>query len=164
MKSLTTPENFWNRVNKTNTCWLWTGPKRNGKYGAVGSMDAHRISWMLTFGDPGSLFILHKCDVKTCVRPDHLFLGTQADNVADCVKKGRTSRGKKRPNQKFHRGEASYQAKLKAKDIPEIFELHIAGLSFHAIAKRFSVTAGAIRFVIVGRNWKSVSGGAPSIS
>lgn len=88
---------FWQRVNKTDGCWLYTGIVDRWGYGAVIVFErrfkAHRVSWMLHYGDiPGDMRVCHKCDVTRCVRPDHLFLGTQAENLEDMGKKGATGR------------------------------------------------------------------------
>jgi hypothetical protein len=95
---------FWPFVNKTETCWLWTGPKWNTapkmNYGSLYcGRDtfckhirklAHRISWEIHNGPiPNGLLVLHHCDVTLCVRPDHLFLGTTKDNAQDRQRKGR---------------------------------------------------------------------------
>ena len=86
-------DRFWAKVEKTDGCWLWTASTINSGYGAVGFMGhrttAHRMSWFLAHGSWPDLCVLHRCDVKLCVRPDHLFLGTQADNVRDMDEKGR---------------------------------------------------------------------------
>lgn len=90
-------------------CILWTGAKnsRTG-YGRLrydgGRMLAHRVAYTLKFGPiPEGMQVLHKCDNPYCVAPDHLFLGTNADNVADKVSKGRQARnfGEKHPSAKF---------------------------------------------------------------
>lgn len=86
-----TPEPF-------SGCWLWTGNQRsNAGYGGFSikhtSYSAHRISWELHRGEiPNGKQILHKCDTPACVNPDHLFVGTQSENVIDCAKKRRTPR------------------------------------------------------------------------
>lgn len=71
---------FWQKVDKSGDCWVWTGPKRNG-YGQYRQQRTHRISWVV---------VMHKCDNPACVRPDHLALGTQADNLRDMHEKGRS--------------------------------------------------------------------------
>lgn len=92
-------ERFWKYVDKTATCWLWTASVYPAGYGSFSHapgkhMGAHRYSWELHFGPiPDGLFVCHTCDVKTCVRPDHLWLGTSAENTADKVAKGRQARG-----------------------------------------------------------------------
>ena len=100
-------ERFWSKVDKdgptqphmTTPCWVWTGGKCGDGYGSfrlgMGMLKAHRISWVLSHGqiphDESShgLCVCHRCDVKTCCRPDHIFLGTHNDNMADMVNKGR---------------------------------------------------------------------------
>lgn len=87
-------ERFWARVSKTDTCWLWTGEIKNRGYGTVTVAGrpkyAHRIAYELAYGPmlPG-LQCLHRCDTPACVRPEHLFLGTQGDNIRDMVSKNR---------------------------------------------------------------------------
>lgn len=96
-KGKSTEERFWARVQKTDGCWLWTGTIRR-KYGLFTfrkapakwiTRGAHRSSWEIHYGPiPAGLGVLHKCDNPPCVRPDHLFLGTQKDNMDDRVAKG----------------------------------------------------------------------------
>ena len=89
-------ERFWEKVVKTPTCWLWTAAAQGG-YGVIGDphrkgrvLRAHRVSWELHDGPiPSGMDVLHRCDTPACVRPDHLFLGTAADNIADMFAKGR---------------------------------------------------------------------------
>lgn len=85
---------FWERVNKTDTCWLWQGAIKNNGYGHTTyhqkQTNAHRLSWMLLRGEiPEGLEVCHKCDVRLCVNPDHLFLATHEENIRDCWAKGR---------------------------------------------------------------------------
>jgi hypothetical protein len=87
---------FWDKVDKQeNGCWMWTASTVKDGYGYYKlsngkSGRAHRISWELANGDiPKKMCVLHKCDTPRCVNPDHLFLGTDADNVKDMMQKGR---------------------------------------------------------------------------
>lgn len=89
---------FWPRVEKTESCWLWTGARTVAGYGTIGrnkSMHmATRMLWGILNGPiPAGLFLCHHCDNPPCIRPDHLFLGTHADNMADMVRKGRSANG-----------------------------------------------------------------------
>ena len=85
---------FFDKINKTNTCWNWTASLRNG-YGVISvngkNISAHRISWELHNNRdiPEGMVICHTCDNRKCVNPNHLFLGTQSDNMKDCSAKGR---------------------------------------------------------------------------
>lgn len=94
----TLEQRFWAKVDKTDDCWLWSGSK-SGLYGhgeigrgrrTEGKVKTHRLSWELHNGSiPKGMHVLHKCDNGLCVNPDHLFLGTQKDNMVDMAKKGR---------------------------------------------------------------------------
>lgn len=94
-------ERFWRSVNKTATCWVWTRSVNTWGYGQIRNekgtyTTAHRISWRLHRGEiPEGQAVLHTCDNTRCVRPDHLFLGSQADNMRDKVGKGRQAKGER---------------------------------------------------------------------
>jgi hypothetical protein len=90
---------FWAKVRKSEGCWEWTGAANQAGYGwfkiARQSPDrAHRISWRLAHGEiPPGECVLHQCDNRLCVRPDHLYLGDRIQNAADRVKRERVPRG-----------------------------------------------------------------------
>jgi hypothetical protein len=88
-----TRNEFWSKVKKTATCWNWKG-STNYTYGLFiikrKLFFAHRFVWLITNGPiPEAMLVCHTCDNTLCVRPNHLFLGTQADNMRDCKEKGR---------------------------------------------------------------------------
>lgn len=150
-------ERFWSKVEKTENCWLWTGAvgKSTG-YGLIGvtakgfgtkSYSAHRLSWFLEYGPPpATASICHVCDNRICVRPSHLFLGTQADNIADAAAKGRM------PHSEDH-----HQAKLTNQDIPVIRQLLKQGAPKSQIASQYGVSVGTIWHIHYGNTWKRVN-------
>jgi hypothetical protein len=105
-------ERFWRYIDKGDGCWEWIGrfggsASQGERYGVLREpgrdprreYGAHRLSFEIHFGPiPADLFVLHRCDNRSCVRPDHLFLGTQLDNIRDMVAKGRQSQ----PGPKSH--------------------------------------------------------------
>jgi len=95
------PENIIQRFNtkyrKTDSCWLWEGIKNRDGYGSFNlgrpCVSAHRIMWTLKNGPiPKGMSVLHECDVPGCVNPEHLFIGTQSDNIRDRDQKRRMKR------------------------------------------------------------------------
>ena len=88
-------DKFWSLVVKTEDCWLWCAGRFGPGYGSFyvpGSHRylAHRAAWELTNGPiPPGVWVLHRCDNPSCVRPDHLWLGVHRDNMRDMVRKGR---------------------------------------------------------------------------
>lgn len=154
MKEIPIQKRFWEKVNKTDHCWEWTGGTSRG-YGQIhnnkkkGMMYCHRLSWEIHYGFiPQHLCVLHHCDNPLCVRPTHLFLGTQKDNAIDMVKKGRC------PDRK---GEKNNSAKLKENNVREIRELFTNGnLSQREIGEKFNVCTEIIYRIIHKRSWGHV--------
>jgi len=149
-------ERFWKYVNKTADCWLWTGAKTYGGYGVINSggrdgkiIRAHRLSWELHNGPfPAELDVCHKCDNPSCVRPDHLFLGTAKDNVADMIHKGRRVMGPRR------RGEEHPRARLTESQVLAIRAAHASGTaSQRQLAREYGVDRRAIHQVVYRKTW-----------
>jgi hypothetical protein len=157
-------DRFWAKVNKDGPvpahrpelgpCWLWTAMKNPRGYGCVQKDNArktfllaHRVSWELYFTSiPAGLCILHRCDNRRCVRPDHLFLGTKADNMADRYAKGR-----------YEKGEKTGRAKLTEAAVREIRRLFAAGChNKAALSMQFGVSRPAIRLIVLGKCWKHI--------
>lgn len=146
---------FWSKVNKTNDCWLWIGCLKDGRYGSFyfrkKGERAHRVAWILTYGDiPEELCVLHKCDNTLCVNPEHLFLGTQLDNIKD-----RDSKGRCNPGDSFKKGSLHKMAKLKEENILEIRKLY-KQFSQQKIAEQFGVSIMTINRILLRKTWTHI--------
>lgn len=124
-------------------CWLWTGAVDAKGYGLLqvddASRRAHRLAWELHRGPiPASLHVLHKCDVPSCVNPDHLFLGTNDDNVADKVAKRRQARG---------------HGKLTEQAVIQIIALRGSGRRTRDIGADYGIAASTVSNIWHGRIW-----------
>lgn len=144
-------QKFLSNVQKTATCWVWTRPLRKG-YGrffvGLTPIPAHRMAYEIYVGAiPDGLIVCHKCDNKECVRPNHLFLGTNKDNSIDMMKKGR---GK---NQ-FKNGEKHPNHVLTLKQVVEIRKLlKTDNKKQSEIAAIFSVHPCVISRIKNNRRW-----------
>ena len=147
-------DRFWKRVTKTPSCWLW----KQGKtpYGTltitIGGQErpygAHRISWLLHFGPiPDSFYVCHSCNVKRCVNPHHLYLGTPKDNSCDAAK------DKLSPF-----GERVWKSKLKETDVLFIISaLRGNPRDVSELANKFNVDICTIYDIREGRSWKHLT-------
>lgn len=152
-------DRFWPKVDKVSSpfgCWLWTRALTRNGYGKLGdqgrTLQAHRVAWELVNGPiPDGLLVCHDCDRfypirdsfhRRCVRPEHLFLGTDGDNTRDCLTKDRMT-----------------VAKLKTSDIPLIWELLSLGKPIGQIGEMFGVEAQTIYGIKTGRSWSSIAPG-----
>lgn len=138
-------------------CWLWTGAVTSNKGYAWMSYNgtqtnAHRVSWIEHRGPiPDGMHVLHRCDVRCCVNPDHLFIGTNYDNVLDKMKKGRAVT--KNPA----RGERHWRAKLRNADITAIRDEYTTKrTSQYVLASRYGVTQTVISDIVRGKGWAHV--------
>lgn len=143
-------ERFWRKVKKTPTCWEWTASKSHIGYGRIRVahklLTAHRVAWKLAGRTiPLDMKVLHKCDNRSCVRLSHLFIGTQADNVQDMIRKGRMARGTRRSS-----------SKLTDKDIPKIRGLSKGGMSNYKIAAKYGVSAPTIWHIVHRKKWAHI--------
>ena len=138
---------FWEKVDKSagpDGCWIWMASTGLGGYGTFwdGTRQeyAHRVAWRLVNGPISKgLHVCHRCDVSDCVNPNHLFLGTAADNAHDSSRKGRRSH------------------KLTAQDVLAI-RAHYAkgGITYRALGATYGVTLQTIRAVVLRITWRHV--------
>ena len=144
---------FWALTGRDcGGCWDWLGSKTKRGYGQfkLGGrkgmlLQAHRVAWRITNGEPGNLHVLHKCDNTSCVNPQHLFLGTQRDNLRDAASKGRTA------------NRALTEAKVR-----QILDLAAAGKSYSFLARKFGVNQSNIGSILRRRTWRHVSKDHPA--
>lgn len=164
-KPFTTEQRFWLKVNKSGdipaaaphleACWLWTGKINDSGYGVFSMKNkhvrAHRISWEMHHERPipEGLLVRHRCDVRNCVRPDHLVVGDYADNTADAIRRQRTA---------VLRGEDCPSARLTRDSVEWAREQYASGLANCAeLARRCGVTPTTMKAVLERRSWKHVN-------
>ena len=146
---MTEQQRFWAKVNKTDTCWLWTASLTNG-YGAFMTarngvhkvIRANRYSYEINKGPiPVGMLVCHTCDNRLCVNPDHLFLGTYKDNTKDMVLKNR---------HKKH--------KLTLTQVDEIKNLYAKGdITQKKLGELYGISQGMVHFIVSGKQWSLFS-------
>jgi hypothetical protein len=147
---MTPAERFVARLTvQPNGCWILNGSRQRiyGKtpLGGGARTGAHRFSWQLHFGPiPDGMLVCHHCDNPPCVRPDHLFLGTDADNNEDARRKGRM-----RPPP-HPRGPDHYRVKLSDADVRDVIAQRRDGISVHMIAARYGISTSLVYNLAAG--------------
>ena len=163
----TTEQCFWEKIDKNGPiveyvgtpCWIWIGAKTGDGYGAIKEkrkqIPAHKYSYQLHYGDniPENIFVCHKCDNKSCVNPDHLFLGTHSQNMLDMYAKGRCPINNLYD---YHfNGEKHHMAKLTEQQVREIKQLYQTGMRQSMIADKFNTPRKTINNIVHGRTRKN---------
>lgn len=152
---------FWEKVNKTKSCWIWTGAKTGGSYGVIWfngrNYPAHKLSWRMAYGPiPKGKLVCHNCpggDNPSCVRPSHLFLGTHRENLQDASKKGMLATAKDGTNNPM--------ARLTEDDVLEIRRRYKKGSrrgpnSSYILAKEFGVSIAWVRAIAKKERWSHI--------
>ena len=161
-------DRFLPNVDRSGACWLWKGTTDKDGYGVLTSsrrqLRAHRVAYEFAFDEsPGNMCVCHRCDNRRCVRPDHLFLGTNADNVADMMHKGRHSaasgdlNGSRTKPGNLRRGSAHGIAKLNEGDVRSIRNEIALGKSQASLARKHGVNADTIHKIATGQTWRHVT-------
>lgn len=144
---------FESVVKQENGCWLWIGLKNKKGYGQISykskMISVHRISWEIHNGKVlDGMHVCHTCDVRNCVNPAHLFLGTNKDNMQDRALKGR--------NADKH-GENAGNSKLKEYQILEIRNLYLAGTIKSHLAEKYNVAPSTIKRIVTRQTWNHIT-------
>jgi hypothetical protein len=154
-------QRFWEKVDKSGDCWLWTARVDREGYGQFTADrhpdGAHRVAWTLAYGPiPDGMDVLHRCDNRPCVRSTHLFLGDQVANNADMVSKGR-NRGVA--------GELHPRSKLTTAQVQEIRAAYAGRYRPQIdrrieLASRFGISTQQIIAIQLGNAWRHLGGAA----
>lgn len=150
-QAATVHNRFWAHVNKTETCWLWTGSKSPTGYGLFRanstSVRAHRWIYEEKHGKLArDLRVCHACDQRACVRDEHLFAATDKENLQDAKRKGR-----------LMRGERHWKTTLTEEDVRTIRREKTAGTGGNAsLSRRYKVSRNTIMRICSRLSWQHV--------
>lgn len=154
MKHVPVAVRFWSHVAKSDGCWLWTGAPDFEGYGRIKvgprrMIGAHRCSLQLAIGRELTTTerALHRCDVRLCVRPDHLYVGDATDNMRDAIERGLWRA----------RGSSNGRSKLNEQQVLEIRAALSAGARQKDLAEKYGVSRQPIWLIAHGKNWKHVA-------
>lgn len=157
---------FWQKVKKTDGCWLWTAGRSSNGYGQFWlnglTITAQRVSYMLSKGEiPANMVVRHKCDNPQCVRPDHLELGTQLQNMLDKMARGRCIRGNQHyarlSPEKLARGENHPRATVTTETVIEIRRLFATEkITVSELARHFGVGRKATEAIVKRKSWTHI--------
>lgn len=150
------------KTDKTGACWVVPG--KQGTYPKLflgtspgACIMGHRLAWIAANGPiPDGMNVCHQCDNTRCVRPDHLFIGTQRDNVRDMAAKGRHW-VQRNPGVLTHVGEDHPNAKLTVASVREIRAMSSAGKSQQFIARHFGVSRATVVRIIRRQAWRTAA-------
>lgn len=149
-------DRFWAKVWKTSSCWLWTAAQDRDGYGWFKKdrkqVYAHRIAWLIEYGEDPTLFVLHRCDTPSCVRPSHLFLGTNTDNIRDASRKGRLATGDRNGSKKFSlKGELSPASRISDVEAYEICVRYLEeGITQQQLADEYGISNQQVSNIVRG--------------
>lgn len=176
-------ERFFSRVNRLgdNDCWMWMAGKDQDGYGAFRlngkQRRAHRLSWEIYYGEiPAGRCVLHRCDHPSCVNPNHLFIGSVAENNTDRAIKKRSAYGERNGARKYRdrvsaavkkarvekpevfvRGERCHTSKLTVEQVKQIRSLYASGEKNQVqLAEMFGISQANISYLILRKSWKHI--------
>lgn len=162
-------DKLWDRcIPEPNTgCWLWVGPLYSSGYGEgsfYGIRRMHRAAWQIANRRPvpSGLHVLHRCDVRCCINPSHLFLGTHEENMADASRKNRWGHRDRVPPDTRARGERNGSSKLTEKDVRTILALKNKGLVGREVAAMFGIHKASVWNIWRGNGWVHIKGSGKS--
>jgi hypothetical protein len=146
---------FLDKVDRAGPCWTWTAAKDKDGYGffkirhgGSSMVKAHRVAYFIATDEhPRGLFVCHRCDNPSCVRPGHLFLGTVTDNRRDCFAKGRA---------RISHGARHTHAKLTESRVQDIRRRAASGESRESLAREYGVSPMTLGYAIRRQTWKHV--------